>query len=172
MNLFSRLLRLHKRTEQGIETSNPNGCLPEEDFFTEIIGHISETEPAILFDWLNDYAFAEPRQFTSVRVTTQKRFNPPTGFNIESKLDLVMELDCSRRAFSLESSSVAQGGRSKFGRTTITNVVFAVAIRRRWRTVPRYRASDGIRIPRQIARSLPSDLSRLAARDAAIRARK
>ena len=110
MNLFSRLLRLHKRTEQGIETSNPNGRLPEEDFFTEIIGHISETEPAILFDWLNDYAFAEPRQFTSVRVTTQKRFNPPTGFNIESKLDLVMELDCSRRAFSLESSSVAQGG--------------------------------------------------------------
>ena len=147
--------------------------MPEEDFFTEIIGHISETEPAILFDWLNDYAFAEPRQFTSVRVTTQKRFNPPTGFNIESKLDLVMELDCSRRALSLlNPRRWHKGGRSKFGRTTITNVVFAVAIRRRWRTVPRYRASDGIRIPSQIGRSLPSDLSRLAARDAAIRARK
>ena len=63
-------------------------------------------------------------------------------------------------------------GALKFGRTTITNVVFAVAIRRRWRTVPRYRTSDGIRIPRQIGRSLPSDLSRLAARDAAIRSRK
>jgi PD-(D/E)XK nuclease superfamily len=93
MSLFSRLLRLHKRQEQAIETSNPNARSPEEDFFTEIIGHISETEPSILFDWLNDYAFPEPRQFTSVRVTTQKRFNPPTGFNIDSKLDLVMELE-------------------------------------------------------------------------------
>jgi hypothetical protein len=93
MSLFSRLLRLHKRSEQSVDIRSQLHRSPEEDFFTEIIGHLGETEPAILFDWLNNYAFPRPRQFTSLRISTQKRFPPPAGFNIESKLDFVMELE-------------------------------------------------------------------------------
>ena len=46
------------------------------------------------------------------------------------------------------------------------------AICRRWRTVPCDKTGDGIHIPSQIARSLPFDLSRLAARGVSIRSRK
>jgi hypothetical protein len=42
--------------------------------------------------------------------------------------------------------------------------IFAGAICRKWRTFLCYRTSDGIHIPLQIAQSLPSDLSRSAAK--------
>jgi hypothetical protein len=54
----------------------------------------------------------------------------------------------------------------------ITNVALTAATCRRLRTVPFYRTSDGSRIHSRIARSLPLDLSRLAAKGVAIHPRK
>ena len=67
MGLFGRLLRLHDLYP---------GIVPEEDFLTEILGHLFHTSPETLCAWLKHLNLLETRDGAEVYVSTQSSFDP------------------------------------------------------------------------------------------------
>jgi len=91
MSVFVRLLRLYKNSRSA-ETFLSPARTPEEDFFTEIVGFLTEQYPEVTNEWLSQYAFGLQEPFRSIRVRTQCRFPPPAGYTVESRVDVVLDI--------------------------------------------------------------------------------
>ena len=80
MSLFSRLLNLHA-----------NGSKPLEDFFTELVAYLFNTNKDILYAWLEHI---DPKaNYSEAHISTQQYFEPlPHHNNVGSRPDIVIEL--------------------------------------------------------------------------------
>jgi PD-(D/E)XK nuclease superfamily len=81
MSLFSRLLKLH------------NGNTPLEDFFTELFAHLLSTDREILYAWLKYLGLPSIHVDLNAYVRTQQTFNCLTHHDVDSRPDIVIELD-------------------------------------------------------------------------------
>jgi hypothetical protein len=80
VGLFTRLLQLH------------TGVTPFEDFFTEIVGHLLNTSPDLLYAWLEYLSLVDTSQYTDARVSTQQTFSPVQSQSSASRFDILVEL--------------------------------------------------------------------------------
>jgi hypothetical protein len=67
MSLFNRLLKLH------------TGSVPLEDFFTELVAYLFQTNKGILYDWLIEIGLSDVKNYSDAYISTQKEFDPLDG---------------------------------------------------------------------------------------------
>jgi len=80
MSLFSRLLNLN------------TGNIPQEDFFTELVAYLFETNKEVLYAWLKDLNLFDTSAYSDTHISTQRWFEPLDGHPSASRLDFVIEL--------------------------------------------------------------------------------
>jgi hypothetical protein len=80
MSLFSRLLKLHA------------GNIPKEDFFTELVAYLFNTNKEILYDWLKYLNLLSTDVGLNARIRTQQTFKCLTHHDLDSRPDIVIEL--------------------------------------------------------------------------------
>jgi len=80
MALFTRLLKLH------------TGSVPLEDFFTELVAYLFDTNKEILYDWLIEIGLSDVKNYSEVYISTQKEFDPLDGDKTGNRPDVVIEL--------------------------------------------------------------------------------
>lgn len=80
MALFTRLLKLH------------TGSVPLEDFFTELVAYLFDTNKEILYDWLIEIGLSDVKNYSGIYISTQREFDPLDGDNTGNRPDVVIEL--------------------------------------------------------------------------------
>ena len=102
MNLFSRLLRLHKQRANIVSGNEPvRSRTPQEDFFTEVFAFIAEKHAEIILDWLSPELIAHPSAKTRLQVETQVTFcapadsetDPDPDYKERSRIDAVLKIN-------------------------------------------------------------------------------
>jgi len=100
MSLFSRLLNLN------------TGNIPQEDFFTELVAYLFETNKEVLYAWLKDLNLFDTNAYLDTHILTQREFEPLPGHLSGSRPDIVIELvdDSSCDIIFIENKVGSQEG--------------------------------------------------------------
>lgn len=80
MSLFSRLLNLN------------TGSIPLEDFFTEIVAYLFESDKVLLLEWINHLSLFETDNFAEISIDTQRSYSRLDNHFSDSRPDMVIEL--------------------------------------------------------------------------------
>lgn len=80
MGIFGRLLKLHS-----------SGNVPLEDFFTEVVAHLFETEPKTCLAWMDHTGLLGQKERHGVRVTTQHSLDALEHHATGSRPDMLIE---------------------------------------------------------------------------------
>ena len=80
MSLFTRLLKLH------------TGSVPLEDFFTELVAYLFDTNKEIFYDWLIEIGLSNVKNYSGIYISTQREFDPVDGDDRGNRPDVVIEL--------------------------------------------------------------------------------
>jgi hypothetical protein len=80
MSLFSRLLKLHA------------GNIPKEDFFTELVAYLFNTNKEVLYDWLKYLNLLSTDVGLNAHIRTQQTFKCLTHHDSDSRPDIVIEI--------------------------------------------------------------------------------
>jgi hypothetical protein len=106
MSLFSRLLNLN------------TGSMPLEDFFTELVAYLFNTDKEILYDWLKEINLLDTNTCFDAHISTQREFKPLEGHCSASRPDISIELGDvnSRSIIFIESKIGSQEGYKQLSR--------------------------------------------------------
>lgn len=106
MALFSRLLKLN------------TGNIPLEDFFTEMIAHLLESNQELLFSWFKYLQVFDEYEYENASVSTQLTFTSLEQHSTESRPDIVIELVSETKTdiLFIESKIASQEGADQLKR--------------------------------------------------------
>ena len=101
MSLFSRLLSFNIGSSTRLE-----------DFFTELVAYLFETNKEILYVWLKDLNLFDTKAYSDTHISTQREFEPLPSHLSGSRPDIVIELvdDSSCDIIFIESKIDSQEG--------------------------------------------------------------